>query len=135
MKFVLPFFALLILMCGCGDRDTNKLDIDKNIFTEGKQIVKLYAKAYNEDGEGESGSKAHELANAFLGDYETGNYSSEDEEYFITLIKLLQTQYTVYGIADFNESLSGEDEGVESAKEKVKDSLLEIKETFGISLE
>lgn len=130
------FLSLLlgVLLTGCGNGDKNIANLPDDMFEEGKEIVKLYALAYNEIEEEDNRYKAEELAGEFLSKYE-GKTENDNEELFVSDINLLELENDVVGLAQLNESLSGEDEGVEEHKEKVKGTLLEIKEGFGIMLE
>lgn len=134
--FCFCFLSLLLgaVLSGCGNGDKNIADLPDDMFEEGKDIVKLYALAYNSIEEDDNRYKAEELAGKFLTKYE-GNTNNDDEELFVSEIKLLELKNDLIGLAHINESLSGEDEGVEEHKEEVKVTLLEIKERFGIILE
>lgn len=128
MKFnriiFLAFFILLVSGCSSSGGDTNKANLNEEMFDEGKQVVKLYAQQYN--GE-DVGSELSDSVESFLSSY-ADNYSSENEEYFVSSIELLKAKYEVYII----KQAIGEGEGT---KEEIKELLLRFKDEFGISLE
>ena len=62
-KLIILFSLLIIFISGCS-KDNNKANLDEEMFEEGKQVVKLYAQAYN--GDEDAGSEASNLADSFF---------------------------------------------------------------------
>lgn len=132
-KKLFIFFFVLLLIGGCS-KNTNKANIDEKIFSEGEQIVKLYAKAYN--GDDDAGEKADDLAKSFLKKYDedTYSFSSTKDKLFVRNIKLLQLKYDTYSIQTVSDMFSGDSDS-DATKEEVKNLLLQIKDEYGISLD
>lgn len=77
-----------------------------------------------------------EIANGFLDKYYDDDYETEEEEYFVTLIKSLQVQVPLHGMQIYTEELGGEDSSEsDQTKEQIKETLIICKETFAIELE
>ncbi|WP_243356871.1 hypothetical protein [Bacillus litorisediminis] len=124
-------FAFLVSACSSdASTDTNKANINGEMFTEGKQIVKLFAEFYN--GEDDKGDQAEELATSFLEKFENEYSSGSYDEVFYTSIMALKAQFTSYFLAEY----TGKD-AIELGliKEDIRGTLLVIREDFGISFE
>jgi len=112
--------------------DTNKANVNEKIFEEGTQVVKLYAQSYDSEDKNRV-SKAAKLASSFLDKYDTNNYSSEVDKFFVQTIKLLQIEYLVYEMEKTVGKL-GKDSDIDSKKAKIQALFLHIKDMFGISI-
>lgn len=133
-KLIVPL-SMLLFLCGCGG-DDNKLELDETLYEEGAQVVKLYASAHQNTGDGEAEKKAADAAEEFLESYESGSYESEEEEEFVGGIRLLKERFLLFGMQRVLEEMGGDLEGEsEETKEGVKELLLYFKDRFGIELE
>ena len=133
-KFMLVIFCILSLtISGCSS-DKNIEKLDEELFNDGKQIVKLYAKVYN--GDDDSASEASDLVEDFLSSYKNDSNLSESEMQFVYQIEILYLQYRNFMVKSVSEEISGDSVGEsDEFKEEMKNTLLEFKESFGISLE
>lgn len=125
-KNLMLLFIAFILISGCS-KDTNKANINEKMFEDGKQVVKEYSKVNN----GGDDEKAGALMSSFLQKYEKSSYSSENEEYFVKSLKLLDLEYRNY----FINKANGDEQASSEAKNEMKNTLLKIKNAFGILLD
>jgi len=129
---VICLLGLLLALVGCSQIN-NKVNLDEDLFENGQKLTQYYSQAIQENEE--PSDEVTKLADDFQVAYETGDYSSEDEELFISDIVLIKNSYELYVMAKGTENITGEDQNSEGIKIQIKDKLTEMNELFGVQYE
>ena len=129
MKKVGLFLASLTLIFMLAACSSNKLDLDEDLFTDGQTLMQQYEKGFN----GEDVTPDESIATMFQALYDDGDFSSEEEELFVSQVVLLKAEYEAFLAQSGYESLAGDEAGKsEDTKEQAIETINEMKDKFGM---
>lgn len=130
MSIVCASLFMLLVLGACS---SNKLELDESLFKDGQTLMEQYEKGLN----GEDVTPDDDVEQMFQALYDDEEFSSEEEELFVSDIVLLKTQYEAYLAQSGYESFSGDTSGdsvdtSDSTKEEAMEVIKEMKDKFGM---
>jgi len=122
----LTSLGLIFMLAACS---SNKLELDEDLFTDGQTLMQQYEKGLN----GEDITPDESIATMFQALYDDGDFSSEEEELFVSQVVLLKAQYEAFLAQSGYENYSGDESGdSEDTKEQAIETINEMKDKFGM---
>lgn len=127
-KWIYFLIIFLLVVAGCSNATSaNKANLDEEVFEKGNKLAQLN---YIRINDGEVPEQYDELREYFEELYDKGEFSSSDEETFVTKLVYLSESVDLYFIGVVKEQM-----GEGNIKEYVEKELSELRDTFGISYE